>query len=319
MTITSDFLRTGSMDLATYLGDPQGSTIEAPGDFSIEAIEYTYAEVKVKSGPFFNQGSLNGLERTARPFFLALNGDGDLIPLVGTIEKTFTPGASDNSALGTLTVPAGVLYAGFLIDNKIAQLIPSQPDVRRVNIARQMTIPIFYEPVLISMTKALLDQNALGQTARIAQRLQLPNTTGEANHGINFTKIDVPINNSVNAMITTRSSQKFEGTFVAPRSEFLALQTAGTRFDGCGCAPALTQVGFRGGSCDAKRVFEVSLPGDNCQGLIDGLIYAQAVFGEADLSIAYSSEAVANLPFSIMEASSQYFNGVHSVSFVDFN
>jgi hypothetical protein len=119
-------------------------------------------------------------------------------------------------------------------------------------------------------------------------------------------------------MITTRSTQKFEGTFVAPRSEFLSLQTAGTRFEGCDTAPSMTQVGFKAGSCDAKRVFEVTLPGDACGELVDGLIFAQAVFGEGDLAINYSSESAANLPFSIKEASSQYFSGLHSVSFVSW-
>jgi len=319
MTTSADYLRVGALNLAAYLPNPAGTPITTIGTFTVGAKNYTVNELKVTSGTLFNRGSLNATLRKVRPFILGLNGEGDLIPLLAATESNLTPGVNDNACEVSFTVPAGALYAGVLIDDKVAQLLPVPPRARQSLIATPLTIPVFYEPTLISATKADLDKNALGQTLRQPIRQQLPNTTGEASHGIEFTKIDIPINNSANQMITTRSSQKFEGNFVAPRSEFIALQTAGTRFDGCGCAPAMTQVGFRGGSCDQKRIFEITLPGDRCGGLVDGLLFSQAVFGENDLTVNYSSESAANLPFSIKEASSMYFNGLHSFTLVDYN
>jgi len=310
-----DYIRFGTLELGVYLPDISGATISTPTINSVTSYTYTLNEVLVSNRKRFNVGYTSpGSQRTIKAVYASLDKNGILTFTNASAGTTHTPAAADNIALVHLTVPAKCLYILLFVDDQLARIVQSDPRCRRSGLATVQVVKIYYEPAGQSLAVGDLSSLQTGYSPLEVRRFALPNTTGELNHEIQLTKIEVPINDLPTEYITTRSSQRITGTLVGPQSYVQALFTQGTASFICGCGTNETQLGYRGGTCSENRIYELTFPGDECGKQFDALIYGKAVHGEDAQSVAYSSEAVSNLPFTIVEASSSMFKGEHSLT-----
>lgn len=313
-----NYLRQGTLGLGVYLPNTGGTPISAaPTIGGVTFDVFGASEVLVRSSnKLFNLGyTTPGSQRTFKAVFECLDTYGQLSYTDASTGTNGTPGATDNIAFVSITgIPAGVLRIFIFVDNQLANIVPVISSIRDGSTGAQV-VPVYYEPIA-GKAFNLNDLSAIqtGETLYPATLYALPDTTGALTHTINFTKIDVPINDLPNTMITTRSNQQVEATFVGPQSYVQALFSGGTAGFACGCATVLTQLGFRSGGCNGNRVFRLVFPGDACGEQFDALLIAEAIQGTDSQAVEYSSENVSNLPVTLREAALTVHKGQHSLT-----
>jgi len=320
ITMPLDFTRIGAVNVSAYVPNPSGSVIAAPSAPTLFAWTMGNIEFFIRNGRLFNeQATIPNSQRSVRVAYASYNKFGDLTWTAFTNAVTITPVAGNNVLEVRLSsVPALAIYVLVTIDDVLAGIVPTIPKSRRngtAGLTQSIIIP--YEPNANVITRQELDDNRSSLSPLEFKAIPLGLTTGASTHSIEYTKVDIPVNDLPNEMYTTRSMQKINLTLKAPPSKYEALFGGGTAYNGCSltCATsAVTQLGFKGGSCDDNRVFQLTLPGDACNAQLDALLYAKATHGDASQEVNFSSEEAAHLPVVISEASSSLFKGQHSLT-----
>lgn len=318
--IANDFTRQGAINLAVYLPDGAGATIAAPVAPTVTAYTFTLTEALVTNGRRFNLGySTPGAQRTIKTLYASYDEDGRMTWTAASTGVNITPNAANNGCIVRQTgIPAKAIFVIVLVDDQIANIIQTPPASRRNGTASlELAIPVLYEPNATSLTLSDLNDSRSSKAVKEFRRYSLGDTTGALTHTIELSKIDIPVNDLPNEVITTRSKQMISGTFKGPKSKLQALFTGGTAYIGCSNSCAIndiTQLGWRSGSCDDNRVYELTFPGDSCYNQLDALLVAKATHGDASQAVEYSSDAASHLPVTLSQAASGLFKGQHDLT-----